>query len=206
MHNAHTRADACAGWPSAGYCSHAPCLLPACSPACVAAKPASRAVQPALGPSSELPLLPPRLVQVVRRLPPEASAVKSIGQALYYFDSGALAALLKELNKSGHVRRAQEVGAAQPRAGQGHSSRTAGRRERRASLDGGHAMLARPPALAAWRARAGSGTVLMAPGRPRMLTPTFPSQPPPLPASACRSLTGCAAWTTATICTPCATR
>ena len=47
---------------------------------------------------------------MVRRLPPEASAVKAIGQALYYFDSGALAALLKELNKSGHVRRAQEVG------------------------------------------------------------------------------------------------
>ena len=40
-------------------------------------------------------------VQVVRRLPPEASAVKAIGQALYYFDSGALAALLKELNKGG---------------------------------------------------------------------------------------------------------
>ena len=50
---------------------------------------------------------PPR--QVVRRLPPEASAVKAVGQGLYYFDSGALAALLKELNKSGHVRRAQEV-------------------------------------------------------------------------------------------------
>lgn len=47
--------------------------------------------------------------QVVRRLPPEASAVKAVGQALYYFDSGALSALLKELNKSGHVRRAQEV-------------------------------------------------------------------------------------------------
>lgn len=46
---------------------------------------------------------------MVRRLPPEASAVKAVGQALYYFDSGALAALLKELNKSGHVRRAQEV-------------------------------------------------------------------------------------------------
>ncbi|KAL4422946.1 hypothetical protein ABPG75_009143 [Micractinium tetrahymenae] len=49
------------------------------------------------------------LLEVVRRLPPEASAVKAIGQALYYFDSGALAALLKELNKSGHVRRAQEI-------------------------------------------------------------------------------------------------
>jgi pentatricopeptide repeat domain-containing protein 1 len=46
---------------------------------------------------------------VVRRLPPEASAVKAINQGLYYLDSGALAALLKELNKSGHVRRAQEV-------------------------------------------------------------------------------------------------
>lgn len=30
-------------------------------------------------------------------------------QGLYFFDSGALAALLKELNKSGHARRAQEV-------------------------------------------------------------------------------------------------
>jgi hypothetical protein len=49
------------------------------------------------------------LLEVVRRLPPEASAVKAVGQALYYFDSGALAALLKELNKSGHVRRAQEI-------------------------------------------------------------------------------------------------
>jgi hypothetical protein len=30
-------------------------------------------------------------------------------QGLYYLDSGALAALLKELNKSGHSRRAQEL-------------------------------------------------------------------------------------------------
>lgn len=64
-------------------------------------------------------MLPPRrCVQVVRRLPPEASAVKAIGQALYYFDSGALAALLKELNKSGHVRRAQEVSHAPEQAGE----------------------------------------------------------------------------------------
>eukprot|EP00887_Chlorella_sp_A99_P000227 scaffold13.g227.t1 len=46
---------------------------------------------------------------VVRRLPPEASAVRAISQGLYFLDSGALAALLKELNKSGHSRRAAEV-------------------------------------------------------------------------------------------------
>ena len=62
------------------------------------------------------------LLEVVRRLPPEASAVKAIGQGLYFFDSGALAALLKELNKSGHVRRAQEVGAAPGWAGPGRAA------------------------------------------------------------------------------------
>ena len=50
------------------------------------------------------------LLEVVRRLPPEASAVRAISQGLYYLDPGALAALLKELNKSGHTRRAQVRG------------------------------------------------------------------------------------------------
>ncbi len=49
------------------------------------------------------------LLEVVRRLPAEASAVQAVGQGLYSLDSGALAALLKELNKAGLARRAQEV-------------------------------------------------------------------------------------------------
>lgn len=49
------------------------------------------------------------LLEVVRHLPPEASAVKAVAQGLYFLDSGALAALLKELNKAGHSRRAQEI-------------------------------------------------------------------------------------------------
>lgn len=49
------------------------------------------------------------LLEVVRRLPAEASAVQAVAQGLYSLDSGALAALLKELNKAGHARRAQEI-------------------------------------------------------------------------------------------------
>ena len=49
------------------------------------------------------------LVEMVRRLPPNASAVKAVAYGLRFIDSGALAALLKELNKSGHGRRAQEI-------------------------------------------------------------------------------------------------
>lgn len=49
------------------------------------------------------------LVEMVRRLPPNASAVKAAANSLRFIDSGALAALLKELNKSGHGRRAQEI-------------------------------------------------------------------------------------------------
>ncbi len=49
------------------------------------------------------------LLEIVRRLPAEASAVQAVAQGLYSLDSGALAALLKELNKAGHARRAQEV-------------------------------------------------------------------------------------------------
>ena len=45
----------------------------------------------------------------MRRLPAEASAVKAVAPGLYFLDSGALAALLKELNKSGHARRAAEL-------------------------------------------------------------------------------------------------
>lgn len=49
------------------------------------------------------------LLEVVRHLPPEASAIRAIAHGLYALDSGALAALLKELNKGGHSRRAQEI-------------------------------------------------------------------------------------------------
>lgn len=49
------------------------------------------------------------LIEIVRRLPPEASAVHAVVHGLYNLDSGALAALLKELNKGGHSRRAQEI-------------------------------------------------------------------------------------------------
>ena len=49
------------------------------------------------------------LLEVVRHLPPESSAVKAVACGLYSLDSGALAALLKELNKAGQARRAQEI-------------------------------------------------------------------------------------------------
>lgn len=49
------------------------------------------------------------LLEIVRKLPPDASAVKAVLPGLRFIDSGALAALLKELNKSGHSRRAQEI-------------------------------------------------------------------------------------------------
>ena len=49
------------------------------------------------------------LLEVVRHLPAEASAVQAVAHGLYCLDSGALAALLKELNKAGHARRAQEI-------------------------------------------------------------------------------------------------
>jgi hypothetical protein len=89
------------------------------------------------------------LLEVVRRLPPEASAVKAIGQGLYFFDSGALAALLKELNKSGHVRRAQEVGAAPGRAGPGRAAHVCygqGGGQQRAVLGAVFGCLPRQPA------------------------------------------------------------
>ncbi|KAL3162889.1 hypothetical protein ABBQ32_009337 [Trebouxia sp. C0010 RCD-2024] len=49
------------------------------------------------------------MLQLVRGLAPDASAIAAISQGLYYLDSGALAALLKELAKSGHGKRAMEV-------------------------------------------------------------------------------------------------
>lgn len=49
------------------------------------------------------------LLETVRYLPPESSAVQAVAQGLHSLDSGALAALLKELNKMGHSRRAQEI-------------------------------------------------------------------------------------------------
>ena len=119
--------------------------------------------------------------QVVRRLPPEASAVKAIGQGLYYFDSGALAALLKELNKSGHVRRAQEV-------------RTLQLRQRCRSVP---ASARRLPAL--WLL----GSCRRGRYPPTLLCP--PPLPPAAPAPTRSSLTGCAAWTTPTTSTRCAT-
>lgn len=49
------------------------------------------------------------LLEVVRLLRPEASAVNAVAEGLLCLDSGALAALLKELNKAGHAVRAQEI-------------------------------------------------------------------------------------------------
>lgn len=41
------------------------------------------------------------LLRIVRSLPPEESAVAAVSRGLYYLDSRALAALLKELHKVG---------------------------------------------------------------------------------------------------------
>lgn len=41
------------------------------------------------------------LLRIVRSLPPEESAVQAVSRGLYYLDSRALAALLKELHKVG---------------------------------------------------------------------------------------------------------
>ena len=41
------------------------------------------------------------LLRIVRSLPPEESAVTAVSRGLYYLDSRALAALLKELHKVG---------------------------------------------------------------------------------------------------------
>lgn len=49
------------------------------------------------------------LLKLIRNLPPEASAVDTVGQGLYYLDSRALSALLKELSKCGLGYRANEL-------------------------------------------------------------------------------------------------
>lgn len=153
---------------------------------------------------------PPARAQVVRRLPPEASAVKAVGQGLYYFDSGALAALLKELNKSGHVRRAQEVRPLRRR-----------RRPPPPLVTAAAAGCCALPGLLL-RLAAGGWALLhdrhaccllgrCQPWPPAALPPALrpnrraSSTVPPPPHTPPRSSTGCAAWTTATTCTRCAT-
>jgi hypothetical protein len=49
------------------------------------------------------------LVRAVQALSPGASAVSAVSRGLYFLDSGALAALLKELHKSGYGRQACEI-------------------------------------------------------------------------------------------------
>ena len=50
-----------------------------------------------------------QLVDMVMALPPDASAVAVVHQGLYGLDPGALAALLKELNRNRQWRRSQEI-------------------------------------------------------------------------------------------------
>ena len=49
------------------------------------------------------------LLRMVRALPPDASAVAVVREGLSSLDSGALAALLKELAKGGLGKRAIEI-------------------------------------------------------------------------------------------------
>lgn len=49
------------------------------------------------------------LLRIIRNLSPDESAVKSVSQGLYYLDSRAVAALLKELAKCGLSNRSQEL-------------------------------------------------------------------------------------------------
>jgi len=49
------------------------------------------------------------LLRIVRGLPPEESAVNAVARGLYYLDSRALAALLKELAKVGCTSVPSEV-------------------------------------------------------------------------------------------------
>ncbi|CAL5229689.1 g13058 [Coccomyxa viridis] len=49
------------------------------------------------------------LLRIVRSLPPEESAVAAVSRGLFYLDSRALAALLKELHKVGLSNRASEL-------------------------------------------------------------------------------------------------
>lgn len=49
------------------------------------------------------------LLKIVLKLAPQESAVDAIKQGLYYLDSSAMAALLKELAKQGYLKRAVEI-------------------------------------------------------------------------------------------------
>ncbi|KAK9807258.1 hypothetical protein WJX73_003948 [Symbiochloris irregularis] len=49
------------------------------------------------------------LLHIIRNLPPEESAVQAVSRGLFYLDSRALAALLKELHKAGLSNRASEL-------------------------------------------------------------------------------------------------
>ncbi|MEW5302754.1 MAG: hypothetical protein WDW36_005503 [Sanguina aurantia] len=49
------------------------------------------------------------LLRIVLKLAPQESAVDAVAQGLYYLDSSALAALLKELSKQGQLKRSVEI-------------------------------------------------------------------------------------------------
>eukprot|EP00195_Chlamydomonas_chlamydogama_P002941 CAMPEP_0202920168 /NCGR_PEP_ID=MMETSP1392-20130828/76710_1 /ASSEMBLY_ACC=CAM_ASM_000868 /TAXON_ID=225041 /ORGANISM="Chlamydomonas chlamydogama, Strain SAG 11-48b" /LENGTH=991 /DNA_ID=CAMNT_0049613653 /DNA_START=44 /DNA_END=3019 /DNA_ORIENTATION=+ len=49
------------------------------------------------------------LLRIIMRLAPQDSSIEAIEQGLYYLDSSALAALLKELAKQGHIKRSVEI-------------------------------------------------------------------------------------------------
>ena len=49
------------------------------------------------------------LLRIVRNLPPEESAVQAVSRGLFYLDSRALAALLKELHKIGLSNRCAKL-------------------------------------------------------------------------------------------------
>ena len=49
------------------------------------------------------------LLRIVLKLAPQESAIDAVSQGLYYLDSSALAALLKELSKQGHLKRSVEI-------------------------------------------------------------------------------------------------
>lgn len=49
------------------------------------------------------------LLRIVMKLAPQESAIDAVEQGLYYLDSSAMAALLKELAKQGNVKRSVEI-------------------------------------------------------------------------------------------------
>lgn len=49
------------------------------------------------------------LLKIIVNLGPQESAIAAVAQGLHYLDSSALAALLKELSKQGHIKRAVEI-------------------------------------------------------------------------------------------------